>query len=121
MIKVRIDSGWSDPFGLLKVWIYEITENHIAFFKVQSDGSFIATREEKIPGVAKNLPPATFQIDHQYAGELFKALADEINKFGIGTETEAGLRGKIEAKEQHLQDMRKLVFKETPSDKVSGI
>lgn len=109
MIKVKIDH-FGDPLGGVAFWIYETTETHISFWR-QSLSGFEITRSERKEGMYSTATPSpTFVIPYQKANEFMKAMADEIISKGIGTEAEEGLRGRLEAKEAHLQDLRTLIF-----------
>lgn len=111
MTSVRIDSGISDAYGGVNFWIYESDENFIAFWKTTEQG-FEATRVPREPLMyLKDAPPPTFRLSAEVAPKFMKAMVDAITNFGIGTETEAGLRGKVDAIQEHLKDMRALVFK----------
>lgn len=109
MIKVRIDNSF-DPLCGTAFWVYEVYDESYAFWQATPQG-FIATKYSRREGASLDkMPPPTFIVDSRRSQEFMKAFVDEITMKGIGTEVEAGLRGKLEAKEQHLQDLRTLVF-----------
>lgn len=54
----------------------------------------------------------TLRITGEIATEFFKELAEEMDRNGIKTDNDFKIKGLLEAKEAHLQDMRKLVFDE---------
>ena len=54
----------------------------------------------------------TMRLSQEIAGQFFKALADALSNRGVRTENDNRLLGMLEARNEHLQDMRKLVFKD---------
>lgn len=107
-IRVKMES-W-DVLGATSFWIYrwrdegsieilEITGSRETTWKVFKD-----------EGYESNIPPS-FTIPHSISESVKRALSDVLDEHGFKPASEAGLRGKLEATERHLEDMRKLVFK----------
>lgn len=57
-------------------------------------------------------PEPTFRLSGGTSTEILKALADALDQQGIKTDADSKIEGKLEAVNQHLEDMRKLVFGE---------
>lgn len=107
-IKVKIASF--DYEGHASIWVYK-RENGVLYVLNLSTNLWqpyenMARRVEE--------PPPSFKVPPHAVPGFFKAMADAIAKMGFtSTETE-GVRGKLQATERHLEDMRTLVFKRKP-------
>lgn len=112
MIKVRIHAF--DYESSVGFWIYRRREEggidvlcqskeveHLVWHKYT---------QEEVSDLSFNLP-ATFKLRGDEKNEIKKALADALGKSGFISESHEGARGKLEATEKHLEDMRALVFK----------
>ena len=53
----------------------------------------------------------TIRLGSEIARDFLDAMANELDRHGVKTENDFKVQGLLEAKEKHLQDMRKLVFK----------
>jgi len=53
----------------------------------------------------------TLKFDRYASEDFMKAMAEALDQQGIKTENDHKIKGLLEAKEAHLQDMRTLVFK----------
>jgi hypothetical protein len=53
----------------------------------------------------------TIELSNEFAYDFLQALTDALNNEGYVPKEKSFLEGKIEATEKHLEDMRKLVFK----------
>lgn len=85
----------------------------IAIFKNENGQRYIARPVELVfePYEELNTFGPTMTVPEYLAKDLMKALAEELDQKGIKTENDFKIQGLLEAKESHLQDMRKLVFK----------
>ena len=54
--------------------------------------------------------PATLTLPKEVSDDFMKAMAEALDGQGIKTDNDHKIKGLLEAKEFHLQDMRKLVF-----------
>ena len=54
----------------------------------------------------------TMRLSGELAEAFLLAFAEALDKQGIKTDNDFKIRGLLEAKESHLQDMRSLVFKQ---------
>jgi len=59
---------------------------------------------------SKVVEEPTLRIGVEFSEDFFPALAAALDSQGIKTENDHKIQGLLEAKESHLQDMRKLVF-----------
>ena len=98
--KVYIYREWDDAVRIAFV----VTRNGIRHIAKPVDLIFTPMNEE-----AEN--PPTLKLSSGNAGNFFSAFAEALDKQGIKTENDFKIQGKLEAKESHLQDMRRLVFK----------
>lgn len=54
----------------------------------------------------------TISLGHFEGQEFLKAMAEALDENGVKTDNDNKIAGLLEAKKEHLADMRKLVFKE---------
>lgn len=71
----------------------------------------IALELEEI-GEGTNPAAPTLRLNRFEGEELLKSFAEACDERGIKTDNDHKIRGLLEAKEAHLQDMRRLVFEE---------
>lgn len=72
----------------------------------------VATRLVSGTGSYDDIKPA-FTIDERTLRDLIAAFAELAQSRGIENKSETFTKGKLEATERHLADMRQLVFKPT--------
>lgn len=100
---------------MLKIFIQSVDygyETEIAFIEEKCNGKrFIAkpVNLEFKELETGDLP--TLRLSNVVAEQFLKGLAEALDKQGIKTENDFKIQGLLEAKENHLEDMRKLVFK----------
>lgn len=83
--------------------LYVFSLEKKVFDFVAKEGDYIATG---------SVAP-TFTLPWNVSEGFNRAIVEELTKnFGVGTDTEAGLKGKLTATEGWLADMRRLVFDE---------
>ncbi len=80
----------------------------IEFINIKEDGTAIATRKVFDPGAAQQNPP-TLILDEYQTRELIQAFVDIAKEEGIEPSSESKAKGKLEATERHLEDLRKLL------------
>ena len=53
---------------------------------------------------------STIKLSGYESDEFLKSLAEELDRMGVKTDSDFKIKGLLEAKEKHLQDMRRIVF-----------
>ena len=81
----------------------------MAFFNFKETGEQIITTQKINYGEAANTPP-TMILEERDLRELLSAFAKLGQERGIQSLDESTAKGKLEATERHLEDMRTLVF-----------
>ena len=66
---------------------------------------------EEFNPVECKLHEPSLRIDDEVSRDFLKAFAEALDGQDIKTDNDHKIKGLLEAKEAHLQDMRKLVFK----------
>lgn len=112
LIRVKIQSF--DYESITSIYIYRKREdfgidvlgydpvNQIPVWRKYSDEDLMKHGEVIAP---------SFKLFADTSPEIKKALVDALGKSGFISESHEGARGKLEATEKHLEDMRMLVFK----------
>lgn len=112
MIKVFIQSDqWR---GGLSFYITEQNEFDHKRYLLRF-GKHNITREELKEVYSTEIPEPTFFLGQSAAQEFLKEMAEKAAERGIKLESDLKREGKLEATEKHLEDMRKLVFKQVIS------
>lgn len=62
----------------------------------------------------------TMILPQNRLNEVLRAFSEAVREKGFGYETESTAKGKLEATEKHLEDMRRLVFKADREVVISG-
>lgn len=88
------------------IWIFERTQDRVAVAKPVTL-EFV----DQGDGGAFRLPDPTLTIPYSKEAEFFQNLADELRNQGVKPKDQHRLEGTIEATREHLNDMRRLVFK----------
>lgn len=105
--EVHIQRGYYAD--IIEFFLIERTDDKKSFFiEALSDG---VMRRAIVEEGGKVNPFMTFR---GHDTELIRAFSDEINRF-LGKPDETFTRGKLEATERHLQDMRDLALKSRKS------
>lgn len=111
MIEVFIHKEkWSSS---LSVWIIDrdiITGKRYVLQFGKNNNSMIEIKEYS------EKPEPSFKLVEGQANEFLKAMADCAASWGIKTDPDLKREGKLEAVEKHLEDMRKLVFKDKENE-----
>src|SRR5690349_15204398 len=101
---------WPDPQRMLM---------HVAFVAGEKDE--VKTAYNFAEGKAFTIQPgdalpdgAVWDIPTDIFDEMVKGFAEMASEKGIKLESDLKREGKLEATERHLDDMRKLVFKDFP-------
>lgn len=89
-----------------KIELFLIESNATQRFYIEAMGSGIL-RKTIVPEGVKISPFITFR---GHDTELIRAFSDEINRF-LGKPDETFVRGKLEATERHLEDMRGIALR----------
>lgn len=105
MIKIYLSN--SPSFAALEVYIVDIEEHSKKKRIVSFDGAggLIAKPFDDF-----ELPPPTMRLSGEYANDFLKGFAEAASERGIKLESDLKREGKLEAVQEHLADMRKLVF-----------
>ncbi len=84
------------------------------FFYQEREGSISICKPMKMEFIevpsGQTVEPS-LHIPEYASNEFVKAIQEELDKNGIKTESELTIIGELRAKDKHLQDMRRLVFK----------
>ena len=94
-------------------------------YRVCRDGDPRGTTEIMAPGkdglmrinrIKEGLHPdeikPTLYLPRTVGAQLMKAIAESLDRAGVKTDSDAKIAGLLEATRAHLDDMRKIVFKE---------
>lgn len=106
MIKVHFQN--EEYADLIKVYIVDHFRQDGKSYLLQFgkfNNTWVELKECKIP------PEPTFRFRGIEKTEFLKAMADAIAEIGIKTDSDFKIQGKLEATEKHLEDMRRLIFK----------
>lgn len=106
-VRVRIDR-FLDGVGTA-YFIFTHRQGQLYVFSLEKQiFDFVAKEGDYIP--TGSVKP-TFTLPWHVSEGFNRAIVEELTKnFGVATDTEAGLKGKVAAMADHLSDMRKLVF-----------
>lgn len=83
----------------------------IQFLNVKENGEVIVTEKKHEYGMILDMKPTMILLESE-TRELIAAFVEHARQEGLKFNTESKAEGKLEATEKHLEDMRKLVFKE---------
>ena len=98
-MKICIQRDWSGIFL------------NITFYEKVGDKYHVITKDGiKIFGIEEHGEP-TLKIESRRARELFLSMKEQLENHGIQTNQESKNAGLLEATKYHLEDLRKLVFK----------
>jgi hypothetical protein len=107
-IKIYIDKMWSS--NSIQIWVIRHENNGDVFINIK-DGELFETR--CAPGELKVELKPFLELPWRFGDEFMKAISDFNSQNGIITENENLLKGKLQATELHLSDMRELTKKLT--------
>ncbi len=105
-IMIRVKTESFDYEGAVRFFIYESRPDglYILYFKDRVVFEKVAERDCVVDS-----PEPTFMIPAKIAVEVQRALVDGLSEKGFIPASTEGVRGKLEATERHLEDMRGLV------------
>ena len=100
----------------IKIWhAYDTRQTNIIILDRTYHDSRVVnlyTQEMKILKEMEKIPDEfILKIPDIMAKEFFKAFAEALDQQGIKTENDFKIQGLLEAKKEHLEDMRRLVFR----------
>lgn len=113
MIKVYIRKHW-DFNGFEMIFVRHDTMNRKMYVAKPVDFEWIETPE------GSDIK-ATMRFDSSLSDELLKALAESLDQHGIKTDNDFKIKGLLEAKEEHLKDLRILVMAKVSIDKKNAV
>ena len=92
----------------------------VHFFNFKETGEAVET--ERVNNLDMNLDDIapTMILPQNRLNEVLRAFSEAVREKGFGYETESTAKGKLEATEKHLEDMRRLVFKADREVVISG-
>lgn len=96
-------------FGNTKIYLSEEVGSDFFAFELDAENPPFIKRT-KLEDYA--VCPAFIELPVKFADDFLKALLDALSDKNIKTENENLLMGKFTATEKHLEDMRKIVFKD---------
>lgn len=85
----------------------------MCYFTFTEKGEMIATQFEHKEGISNNDIKPAFRIDERNLREMLAEFAELAHSRGIENKSETFTKGKLEATQAHLSDMRRLVFEQT--------
>lgn len=110
-MKIQINQDWNCNRLVIYLWD-ELPSYGMRFYSF--NGNDLVTTDVQDPVGMKDDGANPFLVMPLFLGEkVLKLLVDELINIGIKTEKEDHLKGKLEATEKHLQDMRELTTKFT--------
>ena len=95
--------------GTTKIYLSEEIGSDFFAFELDSENPPFIKRT-KLEDYA--VCPAFIELPQRFGNDFLKALLDALSDKNIKTENENLLMGKFVATEKHLEDMRKIVFKD---------
>ena len=102
----------------VEVFLYEIHGDSITFFSPAEDGMVLGTTERMEYGaVTKNQKPFMVLMEQHYR-DFCAAFVEQAKSMGVESTSDTYTKGKLEATEAHLADMRTLVFE--PQQIITG-
>lgn len=109
-MKIYIQKPFESSFDGVKIWVIkEIGPNRCQVTIDKESGNLKALLID--PDNPKELEPF-LKLPTELFNEFVKAITEYASDNNIKTENENLLQGKLGATEKHLEDMRKIVFKD---------
>ena len=106
-MKFKVYCKYEDYSRILNFYIFSIAGNGEESFCKNIDTMEF---EEYSPGDILNKP--TFQLTGRMTKPLLQAMANELKELGIKADEEPILENELSAVKYHLEDMRKITFKQ---------
>ena len=109
----------------VELYVYEKTQTHITYYHPENDTT-VATTVEYHEGAVPEIKPFAVLHEQQFR-QMVHAFVEHARDEGMRGGEESHAKGKLEATERHLEDMRALVFEPrkkfviTTDEKLSGI
>ncbi len=83
----------------------------ICFYNFKEDGQCIATQKVYDHGFSLGDMKPSFIVPENILREMLSAFTDKAREENVEIKSDSFIKGKLDATESHLADMRKLVFK----------
>ena len=95
----------------VKLWLWEEGNGEDIYYTINNEGDGLIANSVKStdPILHDHLKPLIV-LPRAIANVFIKLVAEHANSNGINTENESILKGKLDAKEEHLSDLRKIIF-----------
>ena len=89
----------------LEIWIFRQSQGERIYYNISDKGDIIETVLRDVEFETKLKP--FLELPLRFSQFFFDAISNYNSKNGIKTENENLLKGKLEATEKHLEDLRK--------------
>lgn len=112
MIQIFIRESWDSD--AIQIYAATKSENDGKRYALEisgyTDGVLEIQKTELKEAEYREIKPL-LSFNHHYGKEWLQAIRKALDDYGVPKDSESRLEGKLEATTQHLQDMRRLVFK----------